>query len=475
MTTSTATEQPTERQRDQLITSPDALFNQVLDWQERGYHVMTPATRIQRFAPNWGASVSMVMLNPTVDYDSGRGTDCYFDPGVMKRNGTLEQHERGISRIGLDRIARCAGISWDPNFSVRVDTRLIMHLWEFRAVGVGMDFDGQPFTIQGTREIDLRDGSPQIGGWTPELWREECAAAVREKRGAKSINGWSDRRVLAARAHGLQLGETKAKDRAVRSLGLSHIYTVAQLRLPFVVIRATYLPDLQDPEIRTMVAEQAMRGTRALFAPQVTRSTIHAIDITPQQSATRELPPALAPDTTSEDIARSQERAADQAPVAHAAVVPFVPVEARTGPQGDAVAGGVEGTAVHHQLPQPSQTETGWRRDVAILEVKELKTGTGARGAWALNKIVLGLGESDTQAHTTLDATIASAARELQSRGDRADVLVEKDDKTGYLNVVDIIPAGSIPSIPGLLNSELPPAVAKPAAGGPVTARDMRW
>lgn len=450
--------------RDSLIVDPGNLFEQMEDWRQKGYHVLTPATRIQRFAPNWGASVSMVLLNSTVDYENGRGTDTYFDPGNMKKPGALDTHERGISRIGLDRIARCAGISWDPNFSVRVDTRLIMHLWEFRAVGVGMDFDGMPFTIQGTREVDLRDESAQIGGWSPQLWREECEAAKAERRSPKPINGWSDRRVLASRSHGLQLAETKAKDRAIRSLGLSHIYTVAQLKSPFIVIKACYLPDMQDADIRAMVAEQALKGTRALFAPQVSRSTIHAIDVTPQQGM-RELPPALAPDTTRHDLTPAQERQAE--PVARPAslaggvkLVKLEPVGERQAPSVDA-----------HPLPQPGPSEAGWRRNVELRDIKELKTGSGPRGEWALVKLTLGLAESDAQSFTTLNTTVVAGARELQSRGGRADVLVEKDDKSGYLNITDILPVGALPTLPGMLDTERPPA----SESTPLAAKDMRW
>lgn len=429
----------TEEKTDALIMDPAQLHKQILAWQAEGCHVLTPATRIQRFAPNWGASVSHVVLDSTVN-DNGRGTDVYFDPSTMKK----DLGERGISKIGLDKIIRCAGISWDPNLSARVDPRTAIHLWEFRAVGVGLDFDGMPFTITGTREIDLRDGSAQIGGWSPELWQAEIEKAKRERRELKSINGWSDRRVLAARAHGLQLCETKAKDRAGRTLGLSHIYTVKQLQKPFIVVKATYMPDMNDAETRSMVTEQALRGTRAMFAPQVTRATV--LDITPREyrEPPRALPAAREPDTTREDIARAETR--EPIPFRPPAVSAPEPVAARAPepspePRDDDSRPHEESSDRQPgRREQPSQNEEGTRWGAGVTGIRTMKTGATKKGDWTLVRITLDV-DGTEQSFTTLDSGLVDQARTLLDSRGIADVLVQKND-AGYMGIVSITPVG---------------------------------
>jgi hypothetical protein len=463
--------QTPDPQRDQLILDPEVLFNSINHWKAEGYHVLTPATRVQRFAPQWGASISMVLMDPTVDYDTGRGTDCYFDPGTMKRPGAdVERHERGIARVGLARIARCAGISWDPTFTVRVDSRQMLHFWEFRAVGVGMDFDGQPFTIQGTKEVDLRDESAQIGGWSPKVWRDELDAAQREKRGPKAINGWTDRRVLGARAHGLQLAETKAMDRAIRSLGLQHIYTVAQLRKPFIVVKATYVPDMADPDVRAMVTEQHLRGTRALFAPSITRP-IPVIDIT-----TRE--PRALPEAPSDSDAPPREMAPAREVVPARPTVPSLPPTAPQPATPPAAVPPPQYAAPSAPPPiarvtptTPGANAPGWRRHVAVLNVDTLKSGSTARGDWSLTKITLGIGESTTESYTTLDSGVAAAARQHRETGALADVNVQKDEQDKYLNVIEVLPAGQQQGLPGILANELPPTTPPKS----VDVRDIKW
>jgi hypothetical protein len=439
---------------DNLILDADALYDKVKEWQSNGWHILTPATRVSRLAPQWGATVSLVLMDARVDETSGAGTDAYYDKATMKA------HERGISRVGLMRIAGCAGISWDPVHSGRTDPRTILHYWEFRMVGVVMDFDGTPRTIYGTGEVDYRDGSAQIGGWTPELWRQlEAENAAKQKANPRadvswSINGWSAKRVLNARAKGLQRCETNAMERAIRSLGLLHKYTVEQLKHPFVVLKASYLPDMQDPEIRAMVAERALSGTRALFAPQTSRP-IPVVDITPQ--------PWAAPEKTrAENIARTETmnvfNGHTTSPL-HTAPVPVdLPPAASTAAAPSSSATTSPTTTTPYT---PGAKAPGWRKNVVVLNVETMKSGKSRYGEWALEKITLGIGSAVTETHTTLDAGIAGAARDMKDSGALADVNVQRDEKDEYLNVVEVLPAGQQQGLPGVFENDLPPPVSQ--------------
>lgn len=263
-----------------LLARPTDLNTQLSAWRDK-YHVLSPATQVLGgFAPGVVLTASVISLNPLVDED-GRGVDTYMDPGFMKKVSDVNapHAQRAINKIGLLRIASCAGIVWTDRCGRR-DDRRIPYLWEYFAEGEYLTPDGQWVTVQGTVEIDLRDGSPQIGGWTEEKWD----ALLKSNRGKDrddqtwTINGWSAKRVLQARRFGLALAESKAKLRAIRSLGIQSVYTVAELQKPFVVLRAVYQPGADNPEGRRLVAERALFGRRTLYAVPDARPALPPAD-----------------------------------------------------------------------------------------------------------------------------------------------------------------------------------------------------
>lgn len=255
----------------EVLSSPEALNEKLEFWRQR-YHVLSPATVFGgALGDRIVITASVVQLDTRVDPETGRGYDTYFDGGMMRKGpGTDVNHdeaERAPNKVGLNRIAQCAGLRWTDRCG-RVDDRRVPYLWEYRAEGEILLPTGEWRTEPGTIEIDLRDGSPQIGGFTPEAWD----LLVQENRKARDtkqrwhINGWSDKRVLQARRFGLALAETKAKARVMRSLlQLQQVYTVRDLKKPFLVLHAVYQPDQSDPETRRMVMERALHGRRSLY------------------------------------------------------------------------------------------------------------------------------------------------------------------------------------------------------------------
>jgi len=260
---------------DTIMTDPAAVTAKIQEWQQRGYHVLSPATRVWGFAAGFGVNVSMVVIDSTVHPDTGLGSETYFDRATMKapKNGddvlvNDPSAERAIALVGLSRIAACAGVMWDPHATRRTDDRRIVNYWEFTAWGSVLTIDGTAMPISATKEVDLRDDSAQIGCWTPAKWDALLAANASKSSGKVwSINGWSEKRVIGQRAHGARLAESKAKAAAIRSLGLKHKYTVEELRQPFVVLRAVFVPDMTDPETRRLVTMQRLVGSSLLYAP----------------------------------------------------------------------------------------------------------------------------------------------------------------------------------------------------------------
>jgi hypothetical protein len=274
-----------------FILQADQLASKVQQWKGQGMHVLSPAIQMSTFAPGFGVTASLVMLDPTVD-ERGRGLDVYFD------KATLKDTERGLSKIALGRIASAAGVSWLPQ-SGRCDNFTIQNFWIYRAVGAYMAYDGTPQTIHGEKEIDYRDGSAQIGEWTPEKWAELQRKNQALPQGAKqqwSINGWSEARVRQARTNGAERAETGAMERAIRmGFGIKHAYTLEELKHPFVALRVTHLPNMADAGVRAAVTELHMGGVAALFGhtssgPRTSRAlnaAPQAIDIVPVRQAER--------------------------------------------------------------------------------------------------------------------------------------------------------------------------------------------
>jgi hypothetical protein len=240
----------------QFITRPEDLASKILEWKSRGFHVLSPAIQVSSFAPGYAVNASLVVFDPTVE-DNGRGLDVYFDKNTMK------VHERAPSKIGLGRLAAAAGVSWVGPQSGRRDPLTIQNLWIYQIVGVYLAFDGTPQTIQGEKEIDYRDGSAQIGGWTPADWRELLAKRVDKPH----INGWTEARVRSARMNGAERAETGAWERAMRAgFGIKHAYTVEELQRPFVALRFCSVVDMTDPAVRALVTQNQLAGVAALYA-----------------------------------------------------------------------------------------------------------------------------------------------------------------------------------------------------------------
>lgn len=267
------------------IVAPD-VFQQRIESLRHSYHVIAPPVQVLGgFFPGYAIVAAQVQIDTSTNED-GQGPETYFDKGFMKGD------QRALNKVGLLKVCTAAGVKWIPEQTGRRDVGTEPYLWQYQAVGIVDTADGQYQILSGEVEIDLRDGSPQIGGWTPELWAALMAANQGKPKGDQrwAINGWSEARVRQARSRGLALAETKSKNRAIRSLGLQQVYTARELQKPFLIFRAVYQPDMSDPVIRQMVAERALHGRKTLYPgsePVVAR-----------QLSAPNIPPAGTIDTT---------------------------------------------------------------------------------------------------------------------------------------------------------------------------------
>lgn len=170
----------------------------ILKWAlNNGCHLVSPATALPNLPVGCEVAFSRVFI------DAKNPGDVYPIPG---------RQELGLSKTALDKIAKGVGVSWDPIQSHRTDDGSDPLYASFKAVGFYRHFDGTMMTIIGEKQMDLRDDSP---------------SAKQMKPGELS----QARRFIAEHA------ETKARLRAIRSLGIQTSYHPDELSKPFVTAK----------------------------------------------------------------------------------------------------------------------------------------------------------------------------------------------------------------------------------------------
>lgn len=216
-----------QRRASAEITTPAEYEQSLRTWQAEHAHILTPAVSFSDLPPQSALVASKICLNP----DPKSGGDVYQD-GLF-----IKGEDVAIAKVGLSKIAQCAGISVDTE---RTDSRTVQFFWEVKATATWVGFDGTPQRCTGTVEYDLRDGSPRL-------------------------KGFSAAQIDQARKFGLAGAETRAINRAIRQFGVKQKYTKTEIQKPFVVVRVVFRPDMNDPVQRAIVTQQRMAGTTALY------------------------------------------------------------------------------------------------------------------------------------------------------------------------------------------------------------------
>lgn len=234
--------------RTEIVRAPDAHIQQgsfrdaeratqALAQAQQVGHLVAPAPICAAIPEGCSMALSAVLVDPA--------TETYKISG-----------KHGLSKVALDKISGAAGISWDVRESKRLDDGKDPHYCHYRAVGRVRDFDGTIRVISGEVEMDAREGSPQI----EEI--KTKAANARERRDPMA-------QIIELRKFLLRHAESKAKNRAIRSLGLRTSYAEEELRKPFMVAKVMFSGQTDDPELRKIFAEKTadafLGGQKALY------------------------------------------------------------------------------------------------------------------------------------------------------------------------------------------------------------------
>jgi len=228
----------------------------------------------------------------------------------------------GIGKTGLDRISSAAGVRWDPNLCGQIDDGKNQNFVEYRAAGPVLQLDGTERMLHATKRIDLRAerGTP-VETWGNDAQEIARVAAKDKNEKGESRDPWPQ--IIQARQHILGLAESKAKNRAIRSLGIRTAYEPAELARGFAVVRIQFTGRSEDPEIEyqvsMMIAERALSSASRLYG----RRGIDRAE-TPMIHAARVVPPVV----VQEELDEEPDPAAEAKPPAAAAAPAAAPTSA---------------------------------------------------------------------------------------------------------------------------------------------------
>lgn len=212
-----------------------------LEEAQRRYHLVSPSPAVAAIPDGCAVAMSTVLVDQA---------ETYALPGSDKL---------GLGKAALDRIASAVGISWDPRSSGRLDDGRDPRYVHYRVVGRYRHFDGSMVTIQGEKIMDMRDGSPEFEGLQSR---------------AKAKNRSADQQIREIRMHLLSHAETKARLRAIRSLGIRTGYTAQELQKPFVVAKLQLTGQFSDPKARddySKALTSSFLGASSALYPEATQ------------------------------------------------------------------------------------------------------------------------------------------------------------------------------------------------------------
>lgn len=171
--------------------------------------------------------------------------------------------EWGPGKADLMALAAAAGVQWIE--CRRLDDKSDPYFCHYRVIGEYPSIDGSMRRIDNERDVDLRDGSPQI-------------------------DGMGDFQVKGLRENMIRLAITKARLRAIReAFGVPHSMTAEELKKPWVFSRMIFTGHSDDPAVRLLfaqtVAMQQLAATNALYGQLAGAPAVPALPAIPSSGA----------------------------------------------------------------------------------------------------------------------------------------------------------------------------------------------
>ncbi len=238
------------------LASIEELRKTLVAIQDRAI-LLTPVIGVDYLPPMHHVSLRGVFIDPTVTKDlknprSERGRDCYFDSKFCAPN------ERALNKQGLSRLLTAGGVSVID--IARGDDRKDPRVCTLYVTVEVQQLDGKLIRIREGKTTDLR---------------------------AERTSGWSVERIAMAQERIEEVTETKALLRCIRQLfSLQQKYTSEELlEKPFVIPVLVPAPDMNDPEIKRMVAAKALGLEDVLYGSRPGAGKVIEAEVVTRSSA----------------------------------------------------------------------------------------------------------------------------------------------------------------------------------------------
>jgi hypothetical protein len=212
------------------------------DYPEAQFNLLVPTQTIRQVNPYLVPDIETVKLS-MIEAD-----------GEIYHDSQMKDGHYAPTAKGLSRIRQVAGI--DELSSQRTDDRSDPDVIEW-TVAIEMALpSGQRIRAHGSKAIDLHQLSQQ-----------------------KDRNGkpWSEARLSKAREHLLANAQTKALNRAIRSLlSLHGSMPKERFARPFAILR--WVPNMSDPDVRRRMLDNLLPASVAAYGPEPQRIDAGAIE-----------------------------------------------------------------------------------------------------------------------------------------------------------------------------------------------------
>lgn len=217
--------------------------------KKAGMNMLLPSTHVEGLSKFHFPVIDYVQLSP-----EPRDGDVYFH----KESGKFVPSKQGLMKLAV-----CAGISWHPTETRRVDNRQDRDYVSYVATGGVRKADGQMVWLKAEWDMDFEVIED-------ELRSQYEASGKKKKKTGTELQNYVDycvkRDLLYRRKHKVKLCEAGAMNRVIRSLlGLRSGYTKPELQKPFVVARITFRPDYSDPQIRKAMIQKSIESITNVY------------------------------------------------------------------------------------------------------------------------------------------------------------------------------------------------------------------
>lgn len=243
---------------------PDLVTKTLIDVQTK-VHLISPSPQCSNLPDGCEAMMSRIMI----DSDENNG-EIYAIAGTNKAKW-------GLTKVALEKISLAAGITWNPRESRRDDDCSNADFCQYTAVGHYYDFDGKIQTLIGTKAIDLRRGSAM---WEDahERGRDKAIEAALDRHNTRKLSPEQHKDALTdgvrraekelrhARIHILSNAQSKARNRAIRSMGLRSSYRKTEFAKPFAAVKLIFTGRTDNPvnsEIYARARAEHFLGAKA--------------------------------------------------------------------------------------------------------------------------------------------------------------------------------------------------------------------